>query len=232
MTKRAFGVAGLALLGAALWLGCAPRPRAGQRRCQRAGAARARRARSALRRPRMGLRPHPLHGVDAAAAPRPQPVRRAVVHRRARRPNGTSRAASAPRPRSRSTIRSTSRSRIRSSSAIPGSTSWKAGNLRLKDAEVPILREYLLRGGTLTFDDFHGPIEWANVESELKRVFPDRKIVDLPKDHPIFSCFYKMDGFPQTPGPRLVPAGAHLGKGGLRRAPARHRGRHTAARWC
>jgi len=38
------------------------------------------------------------------------------------------------------------------------------GNLRLKDTEVPILREYLLRGGTLTFDDFHGPIEWANLE--------------------------------------------------------------------
>ena len=42
----------------------------------------------------------------------------------------------------------------------------EGGNLRLKDAEVPILREYLLRGGTLTFDDFHGPLEWANVERE------------------------------------------------------------------
>ena len=50
------------------------------------------------------------------------------------------------------------------------------GNLRLKDAEVKILREYLLRGGTLTFDDFHGPIEWANTEREMKRVFPERKI--------------------------------------------------------
>ena len=28
------------------------------------------------------------------------------------------------------------------------------------DAEVPILREFLLRGGTATFDDFHGPYEW------------------------------------------------------------------------
>ena len=33
-------------------------------------------------------------------------------------------------------------------------------NLVLKDTEVPILREFLLRGGTLTFDDFHGPYEW------------------------------------------------------------------------
>ena len=57
---------------------------------------------------------------------------------------------------------------------------------------MPILREYLLRGGTLTFDDFHGPIEWANVEREMKRVFPDRKFVDLQKEHPIFSSFYRM----------------------------------------
>ena len=59
------------------------------------------------------------------------------------------------------------------------------GNLRLKDTEVPILREFLLRGGTLTFDDFHGPVEWMNLEREMARVFPDRKIVDLPPTHPI-----------------------------------------------
>lgn len=89
------------------------------------------------------------------------------------------------------------------------------GNLRLKDAEVAILREYLLRGGTLTFDDFHGPLEWANLEREMRRVFPDRKIVDLPKEHPIFSCFYKMpDGFPQTPGLGSFLQGRTWEKGG------------------
>jgi hypothetical protein len=88
------------------------------------------------------------------------------------------------------------------------------GNLRLKDSEVPILREYLLRGGTLTFDDFHGPVEWANTEREMKRVFPDRKIVDLPNDHPIFSCFYKMDGYPQTPGLGSFLQGRTWEKGG------------------
>jgi hypothetical protein len=90
----------------------------------------------------------------------------------------------------------------------------EGGNLRLKETEVPILREFLLRGGTLTFDDFHGPIEWANVERELKRVFPDRKIIDLPRDHPIFSCFYKLDGFPQTPGLGSFLQGRTWEKGG------------------
>ena len=88
------------------------------------------------------------------------------------------------------------------------------GNLRLKDTEVPILREYLLRGGTLTFDDFHGPIEWANLEREMKRVFPERKFVDLPKEHPIFSCFYRLDGFPQTPGLGSFLQGRTWEKGG------------------
>jgi Domain of unknown function (DUF4159) len=74
------------------------------------------------------------------------------------------------------------------------------GTLRLTDAEVPILREFLLRGGTAMMDDFHGPIEWENVEKELARVFPDREIVELTPDHPVFHCFYQLDGYPQIPG--------------------------------
>jgi hypothetical protein len=64
------------------------------------------------------------------------------------------------------------------------------GFLRMRDSDVTILREYLLRGGSIYFDDFHGPFEWDNLVRELKRVFPDRDIVEVPKDHPIFSCFY------------------------------------------
>ena len=89
------------------------------------------------------------------------------------------------------------------------------GNLRLKETEVPILREFLLRGGTATFDDFHGPYEWENLARELKRVFPDREIVEVPSSHPIFSCFYKIpDGFPQTPGLGSFLQGRTWEKGG------------------
>jgi hypothetical protein len=88
------------------------------------------------------------------------------------------------------------------------------GNLRLKDTEVVNLREFLLRGGTLTFDDFHGPVEWANMEREMKRVFPDRKIVDLPTSHPIYHCFYRLDEFPQTPGLGSFLQGRTWEKGG------------------
>ena len=53
------------------------------------------------------------------------------------------------------------------------------GNLRLTEEEVETVREFLLRGGTATFDDFHGPVEWDSFQREMKRVFPDRDIVRL-----------------------------------------------------
>jgi hypothetical protein len=89
------------------------------------------------------------------------------------------------------------------------------GNLRLTDDEVPLLREFLLRGGTATLDDFHGPLEWANVEQEFGRVFPDRQIVDLRPSHPLFSCFYDLEDYPQVPGLGSFFAGRTWEKGGF-----------------
>jgi len=89
------------------------------------------------------------------------------------------------------------------------------GNLRMTESDVVTLREYLLRGGTATFDDFHGPYEWENLESELKRVFPNRKIIDLVPPHPIFSCFYKIDAYPQIPGIGSFMNGRTWEKGGF-----------------
>jgi hypothetical protein len=66
------------------------------------------------------------------------------------------------------------------------------GGLTFEEEEVPILRRYLLNGGFLMFDDFWGETEWANLEQELKRVFPDREIIDLPRTHPIFHCVFDL----------------------------------------
>ncbi len=88
------------------------------------------------------------------------------------------------------------------------------GNLKLGDKEVTALREFLLRGGTLTLDDFHGPVEWGIFAAEMRRVFPDREIVDLPRDHPVFSCFYRLDGYPQVAGLGSFIAGRTWEKGG------------------
>ena len=97
------------------------------------------------------------------------------------------------------------------------------GTLRLLDTEVPILREFLLRGGSAMFDDFHGPIEWETFAREMRRVFPDREIVEVPKDHPVFTAFYKIDGFPQVAGIGSFTQGRTWEKGGFVRISARRR---------
>ena len=74
------------------------------------------------------------------------------------------------------------------------------GRLTFEDDEVPILRRYLLNGGFLMFDDFWGDREWFGFQQEIKTVFPDREIVDLPLDHPIFHCVFDLTEKPQVPG--------------------------------
>jgi hypothetical protein len=88
-------------------------------------------------------------------------------------------------------------------------------NLELTESDVRTLREFLLRGGTAVFDDFHGPLEWEHFAGQMKKVFPDREIVDFPKNHPVFSCFYQMDSYPQVAGLGSFLAGRSWEKGGF-----------------
>jgi hypothetical protein len=73
------------------------------------------------------------------------------------------------------------------------------GRLQFTAEEAAALRRYLLNGGFLMVDDFWGENEWANLEYELKQVFPDRTPVELPLEHPIFHCVYDLKEKPQIP---------------------------------
>lgn len=73
------------------------------------------------------------------------------------------------------------------------------GGMRLSEAEVLGLREYLERGGFLMVDDFWGEDEWANFAHELKRVFPNRPIEDIPLEHEIFNIVYTIKEKPLIP---------------------------------
>jgi hypothetical protein len=75
----------------------------------------------------------------------------------------------------------------------------EVGYMGMTPSEVEGLRGYLEAGGLLMVDDFWGTQEWANFEYEMRRVFPDREIVDLPLDHPIFRIFYEIDEVVQVP---------------------------------
>lgn len=66
------------------------------------------------------------------------------------------------------------------------------GSWDLSDAQAAKLRDYLLRGGFLLCDSFFGTREWAGFVNGMKRVFPDRPIIDLPDDHPVFHSVYDL----------------------------------------
>ncbi len=83
----------------------------------------------------------------------------------------------------------------------------EVSSLRLSVAEAKNLREYLLRGGFLFIDDFHGEREWQRFLKELKKIFPERNPVDIPISHPIFRCFFKIEKLIQIPGLRSLFSG-------------------------
>ena len=87
----------------------------------------------------------------------------------------------------------------------------EAGTLELREEEVPILRKYLLNGGSLMADDFWGGAEWDIFASQIKRCFPDRDFIELETNHPIFHCVFDITvpkNKLQTPAKNLA-AGRH-----------------------
>jgi Domain of unknown function (DUF4159) len=69
----------------------------------------------------------------------------------------------------------------------------QVGEWGITDSQARKLRDYLLRGGFFMADDFHGTVEWQVFEASMKRVFPDRPIVDIPNSDPIFHTVYDLD---------------------------------------
>ena len=83
----------------------------------------------------------------------------------------------------------------------------EANRLRLTSAEARNLREYLLRGGFILVDDFHGQHQWLHFYEQFKRIFPEREPHDIPLSHPLFHCFYHIDELIQIPGSGFVSGG-------------------------
>jgi hypothetical protein len=76
----------------------------------------------------------------------------------------------------------------------------EVGQWYLSDTEAALLREYLDRGGFLMVDDFWGEYEWSVFADSMLRVFPDRRIEDLPEDHTLLHVLYDLDQRTQIPG--------------------------------
>jgi hypothetical protein len=76
----------------------------------------------------------------------------------------------------------------------------EVGRWHLDDTEAARLREYLLRGGFLMTDDFHGSRQWQGFVESMQRVFPDRPIVEIPDDDEVKHVLYDLDAHIQIPG--------------------------------
>jgi hypothetical protein len=90
---------------------------------------------------------------------------------------------------------------------LPWVYAVQVGEWGLTPKQGKELREYLLRGGFFMADDFHGNEERQVFEDSMKLVFPDRPIVEVPDDDPIFHVVYDLKDRFQVPGQ------AHLRQG-------------------
>lgn len=76
----------------------------------------------------------------------------------------------------------------------------EVGHWDLNEQRAAKLRNYLLKGGFLMVDDFHGSIEWEIFTNSLSRVFPDRPVVDVENKDQIYHVLYDLDERFQVPG--------------------------------
>jgi hypothetical protein len=89
----------------------------------------------------------------------------------------------------------------------------EVGHWDLTEEQARTMREYLLRGGFFMCDDFHGSIEWDVFTASMKKVFPDRTIVDIDGKDPVFHVLYDLDDRYQVPGALFLETGLTYEKG-------------------
>lgn len=70
------------------------------------------------------------------------------------------------------------------------------GNVFFSDDDAQNLRNYLISGGFLHIDDNYGMEPY--ISKELKKVFPNKALIEIPKNHRIFSAAYDFpNGLPK-----------------------------------
>jgi hypothetical protein len=85
------------------------------------------------------------------------------------------------------------------------------------DDEAKRMRDYLLKGGFLMVDDFHGTQDWENFMSGMRQIFPDANkypVEDLTDKDEIFHVLYDMNDRFQVPGEQYVYTGRTYEKDG------------------
>jgi Domain of unknown function (DUF4159) len=76
----------------------------------------------------------------------------------------------------------------------------------LTDRQAAALRAYIQKGGFVIVDDFKatgdfGSPGWDPFEANMQRVIPGARFLEMPASHPVFHCFFEVEGlanFPQA----------------------------------
>jgi hypothetical protein len=90
----------------------------------------------------------------------------------------------------------------------------EVGHWDLTDAQCKKIREFLLRGGFLMVDDFHGTQEWDVFIASMSRIFPERPIVELDNKDALFHTLYDLDERFQVAGAQYFDSGKTYEKDG------------------
>ena len=70
----------------------------------------------------------------------------------------------------------------------------------MNDKEALALRAYMLKGGFIIFDDFrdnyqNGMAGWSNFVTQVQRIIPNARFIDLDPSYPIFHSFFEINSF-------------------------------------
>jgi Domain of unknown function (DUF4159) len=89
------------------------------------------------------------------------------------------------------------------------------GTWDFTDEQAAHMRAYLLRGGFLMVDSFHGVAEWESFLIGMRKIFPDRPIEDLENKDEIFHVLYDLDERIQVPGYQYIMTGRTFERDGI-----------------
>lgn len=89
------------------------------------------------------------------------------------------------------------------------------GFMELSTEQAARLREYIMRGGFIYWDDFWGEYEWDNVQEQIRKIDPEFEIQDLPLSHPIFHSYLDVEEVVQVPNIYNAQRGVTSEKGGI-----------------
>jgi len=74
----------------------------------------------------------------------------------------------------------------------PVAVMWEPGFWVMTDKEATRLREYLLKGGFVIFNDFELE-QWDNFEAQMRRVMPGGRWIRLDGSHPVFGTLFHLE---------------------------------------